>query len=389
MAATDHQPDRQTDPPATAPARACAFHYCPPLLIFSISKTFPCKNFCLPANTQNHTVPNVNLTETISSNANSAVIDWHGGDGTVAATGTFSGGTIKLQISVDGGTTFFDTKDGNGTSLTLTADGAFSYSIGSCKLRANMAGATAAAGTAQVETLTCSGPAAIAATATLTVFGIPVAGNLIHFTSPTGVRTTFTFVAGTAGANQISLTTLTTPTLVASAIAAVTVAGITETASGPVVTITASTAGTAGNGWSVETVGAYAQQIAVLSGGRDAGTLTANGTINVTITSAIIPSSPFTLAVPVFAGETLDVWADKIRTALTNSHHLAPQFTVGGTGATITLTKRAPFLANDATLNVALANGAPSPGITAVATSTNTTAGVATTPNVFLSIQSR
>ena len=379
-------PDR---PPATAPARACAFHYCPPLLIFSISKTFPCKNFCLPANTQNHTVPNVNLTETISSNANSSVIDWHGGDGTVAATGAFSGGTIKLQISVDGGTTFFDAKDGDGANLTLTADGAFSYSIGSCKLRANMAGATAAAGTAQVETITCSGPAAAAATTTLTVFGLPVAGDTIFLTSPAGVRSTFTFVTGTAGANQISLTTLTTPTLVASAIAALTVAGITETSSGPVVTVTASTAGTAGNGWAVETVGAYAQRIAVLSGGRNAGTLTADGTINVTITSAIIPSSPMTLAVPVFAGETLDVWADKIRTALTNSHRLAPQFTVGGTGATITLTKRAPFLANDATLNVALANGTPSPGITAVTTSTNTTAGVAATPNVFLSIQRR
>jgi phage tail sheath gpL-like len=177
--------------------------------------------------------------------------------------------------------------------------------------------------------------------------------------------------------------------LVASAIAAATVAGITETASGPVVTVTASTAGTAGNDWAVETVGAYAQQIAVLSGGRNAGTLTADGTINITVTSAIIPSSPMTLAVPAFAGETLDVWADKIRTALTNSHRLAPQFTVGGTGATITLTKRAPFLANDTTLNVALANGSPSPGITPVTTSTNTTAGVATTPNVFLSIQRR
>ena len=343
----------------------------------------------MPANTQNHTVPNVNLTETISSNANSTVIDWHGGDGTVAATGSFNSGTIKLQASIDGGTTFFDAKDGDGANLTLTTDGAFSYSIGSCKLRANMAGATAAAGTAQVETITCSGPAATAASATLTVFGLPVAGDTIFFTSPAGVRSTFTFVAGVAGANQISIDALTTPELTAAAIAAVTVSGVTETASGAVVTITASTAGAAGNDWAVETVGAYAQQIAVLAGGGNAGTITTSGIVTATITSAPIASSPFTLSVAVGAGDTLNVWAEKVRNVLSNSPLLAPHYSVGGTGATITLTKRAPFLANDTTLNVALANGTPNPGITAVTTSTNTTAGVATTPNVFLSIQRR
>ena len=386
---TDHRPATSTDTPATAPDRARAYPYWPPVLIFAFSKTFPRKNFYLPANTQNHTVPNVNLTETISSNANSSVIDWHGGDGTLAAQGTFSSGTIKLQASFDGGSSFFDAKDADGANLTLNTDGAFSFSIGSCKLRANTAGATVAAGTAQVETITCSGPAATAASATLTVFGLPVAGDTIFFTSPAGVRSTFTFVTGVAGANQISIDALTTPALVASAIAALSVSGITESASGEVVTITASAAGAGGNDWAVETVGAYAQRIAVLAGGRDAGTLAAEGVIDVTITSALISPSPFTLNVPVGTGDTLNVWADKVRQRLIDSARLAPHYAVGGTGATITLTKRAPFLANDTTLNVALANGTPSPGITAAPTSANTTAGVATTPAIRVSIQRR
>ena len=343
----------------------------------------------MPADTQNHTVPNVNLTETISSNANSTVIDWHGGDGTLAAQGTFSSGAVKLQASFDGGSSFFDAKDADGANLALTTDGAFSFTIGSCKLRANTSGATAAAGTAQVETITCAGPAAAAASSTLTVFGVPVAGDSIFFTSPAGVRSTFTFVTGVAGANQISLNTLTTPALVASAIAAQTVSGLAESASGSVVTITASTAGTGGNDWAVETVGAYAQRIAVLAGGRNAGTLTASGDVDITITSALIPSSPFTISVAVYAGETLNTWAEKIRQRLNDLSRIAPHYVVGGTGATITLTKRAPFLANDTTLNVALANGSTSPGITAAASSANTTAGVATTPNIRLAIQRR
>lgn len=331
----------------------------------------------------------MNLTETISSNANSTVIDWHGGDGTVAAQGSFNSGTVKLQASIDGGNNFFDAKDADGANLALTTDGAFSFTIGSCKLRANTAGATVAAGTAQVETITCAGPAATAASATLTVFGLPVAGDSIFFTSPAGVRSTFTFVAGVAGANQISIDTLTTPTLAASAIASLTVAGITETSSGAVVTITASTAGAGGNDWAVETVGAYAQRIAVLSGGNTAGTIVNTGVIDVTVTSSLIAGSPFTMNVPVGSGDTLNVWADKVRQRLNDSIRIAPHYVVGGTGATITLTKRAPFLANDATLNVALANGSPSPSITAAPTSANTTAGVATTPNIRLSIQRR
>lgn len=331
----------------------------------------------------------MNLIETISSNANSTVIDWLGGDGTLAATGSFNSGTVKLQASIDGGNVFFDAKDAEGTNLSLTADGAFSFSIGSCKLRANTAGATVAAGTAQVETITCAGPAAIAATATLTVFGIPVAGDTIFFTSPADVRTLFTFVTGAAGANQISLTGLTTPNQVATAIAGLAVSGLTESAAGAVVTVTAAAAGAGGNGWAVETVGAYAQKIAVLSGGKASGAIATSGVIDVTITSALISSSPFTMNVTVGAGDTIDVWAGKIRQYLSDSVRLAPHYVVGGTGASITLTKRAPFLANDATLNVALANGSPSPGIAPAASSANSTAGVATTPNIRLSIQER
>ena len=54
------------------------------------------------------------------------------------------------------------------------------------------------------------------------------------------------------------------------------------------------------------------------------------------------------------------------------------RFTIGGTTTAISLTsKRAA--ANDGTLNIALANGTPSPGITPASSSADTTAGVADT----------
>jgi hypothetical protein len=361
----------------------------PPYTNFLFFQNFSLQNFLLLPNAYHHTLTGVNLIETISSNANSTVIDWLGGDGTLAATGSFNSGTVKLQASIDGGTTFFDAKDADNVNLTVAADGAFSFSIGSCKLRANTSGATVAAGTAQVETITCAGPAATAASSTLTVFGLPVAGDTIFFTSPADVRTLFTFVAGTAGANQISIDTLTTPTEVATAISALTVSGLTLSSSAEVVTLTATTAGAGGNGWAAETAGAYAQRIAVLSGGNTAGTIVTSGLIDITVTSALIASSPFVLSVPVGAGDTLNVWAEKIRQRLTDSSRVSALYAIGGTGASITVTKRAPFLANDTTLNVALANGTPSPGITAAASSANTTAGVATTPNIRLSMQHR
>lgn len=94
--------------------------------------------------------------------------------------------------------------------------------------------------------------------------------------------------------------------------------------------------------------------------------------------------SPLTISVPVILGDTASVWAGKVRAALAANATIAARFTVGGTTTAISLTRLSATVgglpirsANDATLNIALANGTCT-GITAAPTSANTTAGVAT-----------
>lgn len=103
---------------------------------------------------------------------------------------------------------------------------------------------------------------------------------------------------------------------------------------------------------------------------------TATGAGNVTVTVVGLPIGTVTANVEIASGDTATVWAGKVRTALAALHRIRAQYIVSGTGADIVLTARFPA-ANDTTLNIALANGTPSPGITPAATSTNTTAGVA------------
>lgn len=108
------------------------------------------------------------------------------------------------------------------------------------------------------------------------------------------------------------------------------------------------------------------------------GTATGNGNITVTVTSAVVDGSPVAVTVPVLSGDTASVCAGKIRTALDGNDAISRRFSVSGSGADVILTARRAA-ANDSTLNIAIANGSPSPGITPAATSANTTAGVADT----------
>lgn len=108
------------------------------------------------------------------------------------------------------------------------------------------------------------------------------------------------------------------------------------------------------------------------------GTATGAGNVTIVITSAILDASPRTIQVPVLLGDTASAWAAKVRTALIQNGDVSSHYNVGGTGASISLTARKAE-ANDATLNISIANGTPGPGITPDATSDNTTAGVAPT----------
>lgn len=116
-----------------------------------------------------------------------------------------------------------------------------------------------------------------------------------------------------------------------------------------------------------------------------AGTATGDGNVAVTITSAIVEGSPLTINVPISSGDTASVWAAKVRTALDATPAVSKRFSVGGSTTSIQLTAKVAA-ANDATLNIALANGSPSPGITPAATSANTTAGVADTVTPMLTL---
>ncbi len=106
-----------------------------------------------------------------------------------------------------------------------------------------------------------------------------------------------------------------------------------------------------------------------------AGTVSGSGNATVIVTAAGMSGSPITLSVAVLNGDTPTVWAEKVRAAMRADSRITALFYIGGSGTAITLTALAKA-ANDATLNISLANGT-STGITTAGTSANTTAGAA------------
>lgn len=76
------------------------------------------------------------LFEAQSANGESTARDWSGGAGTLAGSGTFDSGTLTLQMSPDGGTTWL------ATSATLTAAGIAAFTLPPCKVRLSLGGAS-------------------------------------------------------------------------------------------------------------------------------------------------------------------------------------------------------------------------------------------------------
>lgn len=116
---------------------------------------------------------------------------------------------------------------------------------------------------------------------------------------------------------------------------------------------------------------------------------TSAGNMVLVLTSAGMTGSPLNVTVALTtAMNTAALVAAAARTALEAVTVVAERFTIGGTGANITLTRKPTstftvpggtlnlYPANDATLNLAIPSGL---GVTAAPTSTNTTAGVLTT----------
>lgn len=77
------------------------------------------------------------LLDAVTANANSDAIVWKGGTGLLVATGTWGSGTIAVQISPDGGTTWIGL-----TSITMTANGTKEFTAPAAKLRLALTGAT-------------------------------------------------------------------------------------------------------------------------------------------------------------------------------------------------------------------------------------------------------
>lgn len=103
---------------------------------------------------------------------------------------------------------------------------------------------------------------------------------------------------------------------------------------------------------------------------------TNSGALAYTITGAHIPGSPLAISVPLVTGvhTTAALIAAAIRNTMAAEGAITNQYTVGGTGASITLTRLLTRDGlNDATLNIATAGGL---GVSAAASSANTTAGV-------------
>lgn len=78
-----------------------------------------------------------------AANGNSASATYKGGASTFVVFGTFDSGTVKLQLSYDAGTTWFDAVNDNGDTISLTANGSKSVWFGGAPLvRVNLAGSS-------------------------------------------------------------------------------------------------------------------------------------------------------------------------------------------------------------------------------------------------------
>ena len=131
---------------------------------------------------------------------------------------------------------------------------------------------------------------------------------------------------------------------------------------------------------------AFVTGVAQVETATAAGTASVAGDVTVTVTSAGMAGSPLAVTVPI-GTDSASVWADKVRTALAANAVIAARFTVSGTSTAIILTRKPGqvlsdgvntvnlFVATDATLNIALSGPT---GVSAAATSANTTAGTVT-----------
>jgi hypothetical protein len=106
---------------------------------------------------------------------------------------------------------------------------------------------------------------------------------------------------------------------------------------------------------------------------------TSGGNCILTVTGSTLTGSPLAVTIPLTtSANTAALVASALAAGLKANAAISEKYTVTSSGDSIVLTVKADangnFVANDSTLNIAIPSGL---GITAAATSTNTTAGVA------------
>lgn len=75
-----------------------------------------------------------------NASATGTGVEWPGGKGVFSAyKGTFGGATVKLQWSLDAGTTWLDVDRSGDTYTTLTAAGSGIFELPECLIRASVA----------------------------------------------------------------------------------------------------------------------------------------------------------------------------------------------------------------------------------------------------------
>jgi len=105
------------------------------------------------------------------------------------------------------------------------------------------------------------------------------------------------------------------------------------------------------------------------------GTITLSGNATVTVTGADITGSPVAVSVAVLNGDTPNIVAIKMASAINLNVNISAKYVATAVGYDVVLTRLVP-IANDATLNIAYTNGTCA-GLTPDATSVDTIAGVA------------
>ncbi len=103
------------------------------------------------------------------------------------------------------------------------------------------------------------------------------------------------------------------------------------------------------------------------------GTIATAGNAKVIVTAEGVTGSPLAFDVAVALSDTATLVAGKIRTALSGNTALTDIYTVGGTGANITLTRKVAAQ-NDSSLNILITNGT-CVGLTTITESATTVKG--------------